>query len=56
MVTERAFVSSAISGMFISLLFAFIVLMCTTHNLLISLYSVFTIAGICGSVTAVMEL
>lgn len=42
--------------MFISLLFAFIILLCTTHNIIISCYSVLTIALICLSVISVMEL
>lgn len=42
--------------MLVSLAFALIVLLLSTHNVIVSLYSVFCITGIVVSVVTVMEL
>lgn len=56
METEKAFVSNALSGVGISLAFAFLILLLTTYNILMSLYSVLCIGGIVVSVISVMVL
>lgn len=56
MITERAMVSNAIQGVLIAMAFAFVVLLFSTHNILISLYSILSISGIVASVMAVMQL
>lgn len=54
MVSQKAFVTNAIQGMFVSLAFAFLVLILSTQNIIISIYSILSIAGIVTSVVAVM--
>jgi len=54
MITEKAFSSSAMSGTAISIAFAFFVLLLTTHNIIITTFSIITILGIVFSVISVM--
>jgi predicted RND superfamily exporter protein len=42
--------------MVLSILFAFIVLIITTHNIIIAIYSVFTIGAILSFITAVIYM
>lgn len=54
MISEKALISSAINGIFISLIFSFIVLVLTSLNIIVSFFSVICITGIVLSVTACM--
>jgi hypothetical protein len=54
MPTERAFVSSAESGIAISLTFAFIILLLATGNLLQTILAIFCVVVIVASVLAIM--
>jgi protein dispatched 1 len=56
LVTEKAFVSGAIQGTLISMLFAFLVLLFSTLNIMIALYSILSIGGIVVSAISVMEM
>ena len=54
--TEDALVYSAIQGASIAFIFAFIVLLCSTLNWIISLYSLIGIVSVNACVLAIMEL
>jgi hypothetical protein len=41
MMTEKLFVSNAIKGLILSLVFASVVLLIATHNVVVTLFSVF---------------
>ena len=56
MVTERAMVSNAMQGVLIAMVFSFIVLLFSTHNIYISLFSILSISGIVASVMSIMQL
>lgn len=56
MVTEEAFVESALQGILISLVFAFAILIITTRNILISLYATYCVALTVLSVVAIIVL
>jgi predicted RND superfamily exporter protein len=56
MPSEKAFVSSAIQGMIIAMLFAFIVLLLATGNIIQSLLSIMCVAFVIISVVAIMHL
>lgn len=56
MVTEKALVDNAIQGVLISLAFAFVVLVCTTYNIILAIYSVISIGSIVVSVIAIIEM
>ena len=56
MVSERAFVSSAIQGIGISLAFAFIMLLVATRNIIIALESILCVAYTVVSVLAIMHM
>ena len=56
MVSERAMLRGAVQGILISITFAFIVLLISTMNILIALYSIFSITAIVVSVVCMMEL
>jgi len=54
--TEKEFVNGAIQGTFISLTFAFIILIISTLNIVTATYSILSIAGIVISVVSLMEI
>lgn len=54
--SEKEFVSTAYTGMIVSLIFAFIVLNLSTLNFIIAIYSIFCIGIIIVSVVAIMEI
>lgn len=56
MMTEKLFVSNAIQGLILSLVFASVVLLIATHNVVVTLFSVFMIACIISSVMCVIQL
>lgn len=56
MKSEKEFVRNAVQGMVIALAFALVVLVLSTHNIIISFYSVLSITGIVVSVVSVMYL
>ena len=56
METERSFISNAVQGMLIALAFAFVILTLSTLNIIIALFSAFSIGAIMISVMAFMEL
>lgn len=56
MISENAFVSSAIQGIAISMSFAFLVLLGATMNIFLSLYSIFCVAYIVVTVLCIMVL
>jgi hypothetical protein len=56
LVTEKEYVSNAIQGTLISILFAFLVLLFATLNIITTIYSVFCIGGIVLSAIAIMEM
>jgi protein dispatched 1 len=56
MASEEAFIRTAVQGMAIAILFAFLVLLIATHNLLLTLISVFCVAYVVVSVVAIMVL
>lgn len=56
MPTEKAFVTSAISGIFIAMSFAFCILLLATKNLIQSVLSITCVIIIVISVVAIMEL
>lgn len=55
-VTEREFVNSALWGVFFAFIFAFIVLTLVTTNMLLALWSIFSVAIVIVSVVAIMVL
>lgn len=56
MPSERAFVKNAIQGIIISIAFSFAVLLATSLNVIVSIYSVFSIIGVILSVMTVIVL
>lgn len=56
MPSERAFVSGAVTGIIISIVFAFIILLLATLNVVIATYSMLCVGFIVISVVAVMQL
>lgn len=56
MITEKTFVSNAIQGLVLSIVFASAVLLIATHNIFVTLYSVFIIACVISSVMGVIQL
>jgi protein dispatched 1 len=56
MPTETSFVSSALYGILTSLLFAFLVLLISTHNIIQSLISILCVSIIMMSVVAIISL
>jgi predicted RND superfamily exporter protein len=56
MPSEAAFYESAISGIFMSMLFAFIILCIATRNLTQSIISIFCVITIVVSVVAIMVM
>lgn len=54
MPSEIAFVNGAISGIFIAMLFAFLILLIATSNLTQSIISITCVSGIVVSVVAIM--
>ena len=54
MATEKAFVTSAIQGIFISMGFAFLVLLISTRNLLIAIFSITSVTFVIVNTVAVM--
>lgn len=55
-VTEREFVNSALWGVFIAFIFAFVVLTLVTTNMLLALWSIISVAIVITSVVAIMVL
>jgi len=55
-ITQKTFVTGAIQGTFISLLFAFIVLILSTLNIMVATYAITSITCIVISVVALMEI
>jgi predicted RND superfamily exporter protein len=55
MITEKEFVSNAVRGMGFAIIFAFLVLLISTHNIIMAFYAIFIIAGIVVSVCSIME-
>lgn len=56
MPSEKAFVTSAFSGMAIALSFAFVILLIATGNLLLTIISIFCVAAVIVSVVCIMQL
>ena len=56
MVSENAFVSSAIQGIAISMAFALVVLIGATMNILLAFYAIFAVAYIVVTVVSIMVL
>ena len=56
MPTEIAFVENAVSGIIISVLFAFLILIVHTNNYIISLLAIFSVLTVVISVVAIMQL
>ena len=56
MPTEKAFVTSAIGGIFIAMSFAFCILLISTRNFITSVLSITCVIIIVASVVAIMEL
>lgn len=56
MPTEKAFVTSALSGIFIAMSFAFMILLVSTRNFIQSVLSITCVIIIVTSVVAIMEL
>ena len=56
MMREKAFVTSAIQGVIISLSFSFIVLLLATRNWIQSLISIFSVSTVIVSIVAIMSM
>ena len=56
MPSTQAFVDGAIQGIFIAMLFAFIILLIATQNLTQSIISISCVSGIIISVVAIMQI
>jgi len=56
MPSERAFVTSAMQGMGISITFAFIILLIATHNIILAIVSIFSVGMVIISVVCLMHL
>jgi hypothetical protein len=56
MITQNAFVSNALSGMYTSAALCFVILVIITGNVLIASYAVFSVLGILACVMAVIHL
>lgn len=53
-VTEKAFVESAQQGVLIAFIFAFVILTAVSCNLLLAMWSIFSVAIVLVSVLAIM--
>lgn len=56
MASERAFVISAVQGIIIATVFAFLILLVATRNILLATISIFCVAIVIISVVAIMSL
>lgn len=56
MITEKTFVSNAVQGLVLSIIFASVVLFFATRNILVTFYSVLMITCVISSVMGVIEL
>jgi hypothetical protein len=54
--TEKLFVTNAVQGLILSLVFASVVLLFATHNVILTLYSVLMIACVISSVLCIIQL
>ena len=56
MITEKAFVHQTIRGILISLLFAFIITIIATQNIIITIITIFSVSMVIISVMGIMNL
>jgi protein dispatched 1 len=56
MITEKTFVSNAIQGLVLSVVFASVVLLLATRNIFVTMYSVGIIVCVISSVLGVIQL
>lgn len=56
MITEQIYVANVWQGLVVSLVFASCVLLFATHNIFLTLYSIFTIACILSSIIGTIQL
>lgn len=56
MPSEKAFVTSAFSGMAIAMSFSFVILLIATGNLLLTIISIICVASVIVSVVCIMQL
>lgn len=56
MILERSIYSNAVQGLVLSMVFAFLVLIVSTHNIIVATLNVITIGGVLASVTGMIYM